>query len=172
MAIAFGNVSYRLLDELGVVTPYAVFFTVDDSNTVADVVSAALAYGVFLDAVTSAQILEVDVKLTGVGLPGGAKSAPIAGSRNNQIGNFSFAQAGSKYRYTTNVPALRDTLIVNQEINDSAAAVTNLTGELVTPGGVLDWVSQAVHDLTDWTLSFISFRKHRKLNIQKSRETA
>jgi hypothetical protein len=167
-----GNVSYRLLDALGVSTPYTVYFEVAEANDITDIVTAVNTLGAFVDAASGSQITEQSVKITNITLPGGYKAAPVAGSRNNQIGNFTFEQAGVKYVYTTALPALRDTLIVNEEIDNTAAAVTNLTGELVTPSGVLSWTSQGVRDLTAWLSDFISFRKHRKLNKQKSQEIA
>jgi len=171
MATAQGNFSYRLLDGLGTKVPNPVYFFVDDSNTLADIIADSGAFGVLLDAVTGSEILEVTMQITGLPLPGGAKASPVAGTRNNQLGNFPMKAAGTSKEYTQTVAGLRDTLIVSEEINNAAAAILALTGELVTPTGVVDWSSADYRDLTAWLASYISFRKHRKQNISKSFQT-
>jgi hypothetical protein len=171
MALVNGNFSYRLLDDLGTKVPDPFYFQVDDSNTLTEIVDDATALATLLDAVTGSQILEITANFSGIVVPGGAKTAPVAGSRNNQLGNFVFRQAGVSKDYTQQVPGLRDTLITAQEINNAAAAVTNLTGALVTAAGVVAYSSADWRDLTDWIASYISFRKHRKQNIGKSYQT-
>jgi hypothetical protein len=171
LATAQGNFSFRLLDDLGTKVPDPVYFTVDDSNTLADIIADAAAMATLLDAVTGSQIVEITLNISGIAVPGGAKASPIAGSRNNQIGAFPMRVAGTSKEYTPTVPALRDTLIVNEEINNAAAAITALTGELVTPTGTVDWSSADFRDMIDWFASYISFRKHRKQNIGKSYQT-
>jgi len=171
MAQVQGNFSYRLLDGLGTKVPNPVYFFVDDSNTLADVVSDAGAMATLLDAVTGSEILEITMTLTGLAIPGGAKASPVAGTRNNQLGNFPMRAAGTSKEYTVAVAGLRDTLIVSEEINNAAAAITALTSELVTPTGTVDWSTADYRDLTAWLASYISFRKHRKQNIGKSFQT-
>jgi hypothetical protein len=172
MANYQGNVSYRLLDDRGVTVPYTVYFEIAEANDITDTVAAVQAFALLLDAVTGSQIIEQAVKITNIPLGVGLKSAPIANSKNPDAGSFSFDQASVKYLYTTSVPAIRDTLVVNDRINESAAAITAFTGELVTPGGVLAWVSQGVRDLTAWAASFLNTRKHRKQLKSRSAEVA
>jgi len=171
MALVNGNFSYRLLDDLGTKVPAPFWFQVDDSNTLIDVISDAQDFATILDAVTGSQILEINMGLTGLTPPGGLKSAPVAGTRNNQLANFPMRVAGSSKDFTSTVPGLRDTLITAEEINNAAAAITALTGALVTPAGVVAYSSSDWRDITLWLASYISFRKHRKQNIGKSYQT-
>jgi hypothetical protein len=171
MADVNGNFSYRLLDSLGTKVPAPFWFVVDDSNTVADIAADAATFATLLDAVTGSEILEINMALTGLTPPGGLKSSPVAGSRNNQLANFPMRVAGSSKDFTSTVPGLRDTLITGEEINNAAAAITALTSALVTPSGVVEFSSSDWRDITLWLASYISFRKHRKQNISKSYQT-
>jgi len=167
-----GNVSYRLLDSRGVEVPYTVYFETAEANDITDIVTAVGDLATLLDAVTGSQITQQSVKITDIPLGGGLKGAPIAGSNNSSGGAFTFTQAGVKFVYTTTVPAIRETLIVNGRINEAATAVTDYTAELVTPGGVLAWTSQGVRDLLAWIRTFLNTRKHRKSLDRVSTEEA
>jgi len=169
MAVLQAHVSFRVLDALGVIASLPIPFTQDDTVTLADLATFVNTLAPLVDGVTDAEIVGIDIVLTDP-LPGGLKTAPVAGSEVERVGLFNFSQNAIKYKYGIPIPALKQTLIVNGRINLAASAVTAFVAGVTGAIGANVWTSTAYNELLGLVDALISFRKHRRAETRRSFE--
>lgn len=170
MASIFGHFSYQMLDNLGVTVSAPIYFTADDTKTIAQLVGDAQAAGTQMDAVSDSAIQKVTIELTAPNLTGTWKASPATTAENERTGLFNFSQAASPYKYGVDVPAIAESLIVNGKINLAATSVVNFINFLTTAGTVVTYVSTAIKALLALIDALLSFRKHRKPETRRSSE--
>lgn len=168
MATIKGHLSFQILDGLGVVASTPQYFDIDDTKTLAQIITAAQDYITTMDAMTDGQILGVSLD-AGVTLPT-VKSAPVAGAEVERGGLFNWGQANVKYRFGLLFPALSQSLIVNGKIDLGSAPVLALISNVTAIGGALDYISTGGNLLLGLTDALITFRKHRKAENRRSFE--
>jgi hypothetical protein len=112
------NLSIRLRDGYNAAAPMAFYGQIASlvPDPVAAAQGAASALLPLVDAVTNS-VIEQAIMTVSLGLPGGLKTAPVAGSLNTSVGNID---------YTSNAPGDGWTM-----------TVPNILPALVQPGGKL-----------------------------------
>lgn len=169
MTVRHGHVSYKLLDKLGVEVSAPFYMAIDDTKTVAQVISDANLFGQNLDPITDSQIIETRISLVGSAVSG-AKSAPAATAENERTGLFNFSQSTGPYRFGVDVPGIADSKISNGKINLSDADVAAFVAGMLAAGTALTPESTAFYTLVSLLDALISFRKHRKAESRRSIE--
>lgn len=156
------QLSYSLVDELGVKAATTMYALVDPATTITELAAQWQTFLALLQAVTGASITGGKAGI--VAVPAGAAPAPVAGSRVEQTGLFNFAIAGTGKRYGVDVPALLNTLIVDDKIVDATGAVAALTAAISAAWGdaLGQFASNQFVPLGALLDLFLSFRKHRK----------
>lgn len=171
MAVKHGHISYRMLDKLGVVVSMPVYVAVDDTKTVAQVLTDANLIGQQIDPISDSQILDFAVSLSGNSVSGG-KSSPAATAENERTGLFNFDQATSPYKFGVDVPSIADSKITNGKINLTDSDILAFVSALTAAGTALTPESTSLYTLVALLDALISFRKHRKAEARRSTVTA
>jgi hypothetical protein len=163
MATVHAQFSYSLEDELGTKASAAIYGTVDDTTTVADLVTQWQDYATALTAVTDAKITGGTARLS---LSPSASQAgkPAAGGRVEQNAVINYLVTASGRRFSIAAPAWKDSLIASgSPVIDSGAGQTwrdVLTGAMGDATGTN--TSNDFLALGAAVDSFLAFRKHRK----------
>lgn len=169
MANLLGHTSVTILDSLGVTASAPFYLQFPDASTLAEINTAVQAILTDLDDVTDGQILRATIEIDAI-LPGGLKSAPVAGSEVERGGLFNWFQTGIKYKFGVLVPALSASVVVDGKIDLSNVAVSTFLALVTAIGGDAEWVSTAGRLLTTLADALIVFRKHRKAESRRSFE--
>lgn len=159
--------SYGLKDDAGVRGSATFFLDHATSLTVADLAVQAIAIGGMVDAITGAEIETVTLSLL-ITPDAGWKAAPVSGIDMEQNLLLNFQIGTTSYSDAVNVPALRDTLIVDgrpvltaagpiDDLRQAIEAGTGLTGVTIKTK-LLD----ALTALQSAAVTFRSKRKSRK----------
>jgi hypothetical protein len=147
--------SATIKDGLGRTKSLDVYQNIVDTTTLAALAAACGTWLTDLDAVTSGQIIETQIRVRPA-LPAGLKGPTATGvstSRVAQIGIFRFSASGTTAQWSSAVPALADTLIVNDAVDPTGTAT--YTG-LLTGGSYTNPENQVLLALTK---TLIRFRK-------------
>jgi hypothetical protein len=169
MATIFGHVSLQLLDALGVTVSAPFYTNIDDTKTIAQLMTQAGNLASAVDPVTDSQITQISVQIIGT-IPGGLKTSPAATAENERTGLLNFSQTGSPYKYGVDIPAIADSKIVNGKIDLTDGDITFLITLLTSAGTVFSYVSTAIKTLVRLIDALLSFRKHRKAESRRSFE--
>jgi hypothetical protein len=159
--------SFGLKDDAGVRGTATLFLDHATSLTVAQLAVQAIAIGSMIDAITAAEIETVSLTLL-ITPDAGWKASPVADVDMEQNLLLSFQIGATPYSDAVNVPALRDTLIVDgrpvltasgaiDDLRQAVSAGTGLTGVTIETK-LLD----AMTDLQSAAVTFRSKRKGRK----------
>jgi hypothetical protein len=103
-------------------------------------------------------------------VPSGVKTAPVAGSRVEQTGLFTFANATNPRAFGQDVPSWADTKIVGGHIPITDTDVANFIGEMTTPASLSEFTSNQFLQLTTLRQTAIPFRKRRRLESRMTSE--
>lgn len=154
-------VSIHVVDELGVKATMPIWLSGADTQTLAQLVTAAQSIATDTDAIIGGQIIKVTAAVS-VPVPSGAKALPAAGSRVEQTALFNFSQTGSPYKYGVDVPSVKDAALTGGRVNlantDVLAWITLITGAI----GAFTPESTAFRAIVGLVDALLTFRKHRK----------
>jgi hypothetical protein len=171
MATQFGQVSVQLLDALGVTVSMPLYIDVDDTKTIAQLITDATAAGTQVDSVSDSQVTKITVSLNAP-LAGGLKTTPNATAENERTGLLNFRQTGSPYKFGVDIPAIAEATLVNGKIDLSNAQIAAFITFLTTAHTVFTYVSTAIKALISLVDALLTFRKHRKAESRRSFEVA
>jgi len=154
--------SATIIDEAGIKANVLAHLLISDASTVAALDTALNAWITDLDAITGGQVIRSAAKVIPA-LPGGIKSAPVAGSEVEEVVTFDFTQTGVPYHYGNTVPAFLETLETADHKPDlSATPVSDYTTLLTSAvlGGTYTGLGNDA--LAALSYAFLPTRKHRK----------
>jgi hypothetical protein len=154
-------VSLHIVDELGVKSTMPIWLVGADTQTLAQLVTAAQNIATDTDAIIGGQVFKITGAVS-VPLPSGIKSTPAANSRVEQTGLFNFSQSGSPYKYGVDVPSIKDSVLAGGRINLADTAVTTWVGLLTAAIGAFTPESTALRAIVGLVDALLTFRKHRK----------
>ena len=150
-----------IVDELGVEAPAVGYALVDPTASFADVVSTVNTWLADVDAVTDGQIIHVVLHVVPT-LPDGLKTAPVAGSRVEQIGVWQFNATGTAHVESYPVPALSDspTVTAGGKIVLTSGSPGAALRDLLVGGGTasLEWTNAWQQALSTFSAALVSFR--------------
>lgn len=172
MALVTAQFSATIQDEAGIKATVIAHALISDASTVAVLDTALNAWISALDGITGGRIIRSAARVLPA-LPGGIKSAPVAGSEVEEVVTFDFTQSGLAYHYGNTVPAFLETLETADHKPDLAnAAVIAYTGLLLgaVAGGTYTGLGNDA--LAALSYAFLPTRKHRKQANAMSRVTA
>jgi hypothetical protein len=157
----FARYSISIVDELGTEASGTYYAMLDPSQTITAALAAWTSLATAVDAVIGAQITKGRVDLITLP-PGGAKAAPVAGSRVEQTGLFNFVATGTTHRFGSDTPGFADTKISAGKVNLADADVQALITLLTTVITVLTWCNEHQQALATLKDAILSFRKRRR----------
>lgn len=132
-----------------------VYLDIVDTTTLATLAGNFGTWITALDGISAGAIVEGQIRVKPA-LPGGIKSltgGSVANSRVAQVGIFRMSASGTTAQWSSDVPALNNTMIVNDAIDPTGTAT--YTG-LLTGGGYTNPENQVLLALTK---TLIRFRK-------------
>lgn len=170
MADILVTMSYRYLDDLGVVTSDDhIVLKVADTTTLATLQTITNGLTAVLDAATDAQITLITAKAD-MNISG-AKSAPVNGSEVERTGLINMTQTGVPWKYGVPVPSIAESLI------DASGKIDIVTGAIPALVAWLEAAHSGAIPVSKYGLALagladvlISFRKHRKAETRRSLE--
>lgn len=162
MALAHGSAQWRLVDYQGVTVSKTIYFSVDDTKTVAQIVADLTTFAGDLDAVTdaaSAGIASLDIGFS----PTGLKTTAVQGNPIGEGGLTTFNQNGVPFAYSDLVPAFKSALIVNGHIVEtSGGPYDTYRNAFLAPLTSIDLESNQQRPLTSFRRNKLVTRKHRR----------
>lgn len=166
MATQQGILSAQVTDAIGITATTDAFVEIDDTKTVAQLLSDALDYADTVQGLSQGNVTEYSVKVLVRITPGG----PAAGDVEKGA-LFNFNNASDPYAqgyWIADVsPSILDT---NGLINLTNTNVTNFITFMTTAHTVITVVTKGVRALSSLRDALISFRKHRKALTRKTKE--
>lgn len=163
-------VSLHIVDGLGVKSTMPLWIVGPDTQTLAQLATAAGMLASDTDNIIGGQIYKITAALD-CAIPGDLKATPQSDSRVEETGLFNFSQGVVPYKYGIDVPSILDSVLTGGRIDlantDVAAWVTLIT----TAIGAFSPESTAFHALLALTDALLTFRKHRKQLDRVSKET-
>ena len=150
-----------IVDELGVEAPAVAYALVDPTASFADVLTTINTWLADIDAVTDGQIIRARLDVTPT-LPGGLKTAAVAGSRVEQLGVWQYNATGTPHVEGYPVPALSNSPTVvsgGKIVLTSGSPAANLKN-LIAGGGTaaLEWTNAWQQAISTFASALISFR--------------
>jgi hypothetical protein len=170
MANVLAILSVQQLDYLGTKASHDIFLLVADTRTVANLQTYVDSYLTVYAALTGAKTLDCQVKLH-MAITNGNSSA-VAGDEEEKTALLAFDQTGTRYVASIDIPAIRETLIVNGKVDLTPSGPVDdyvlflqsaVTG--VTPVGKFE------DTITSLRTVALTFRKHRRSLNRTSSET-
>ena len=160
MAARQGHIGLTVVDGLGTKANTDFYIALDDSKTLAAMVTDAQALCVAVDAT-------LDAKVTGCRItvdyqPSGMKANPTSASRVEQTGLINFSNDSTSRKQGVVLPGLKNAAIVGGKINLADTAVAALIAFIKASGTSGTWANFAFQTLVDVLDAILSFRKHRK----------
>jgi len=159
-----------MLDKLGVETSMPIYLKIDDTKTIAQLVTDANLLGQQVDPISDSQITDFEVRIKNGGGVSGGKSAPAATAENERTGLFNFSQVTSPYKYGVDVPAIADSKISGGKINLSDSDIAAFIAALVAAGTAATPESTSLYTLVALLDALLTFRKHRRAESRRSFE--
>jgi hypothetical protein len=163
MATVHAQFSYTVEDELGTKASLALYGTVDDTTTVADLAVQWQDYSTALTAVTDGIITGGTARLI-LSPTASQAGKPAAGARVEQNGVINYLVTASGRRFGIAAPAWKDSLLSGDSLVIGTGA--GATWQAILTGAMGDATgTNASNDylaLGAAVDSFLSFRKHRK----------
>lgn len=171
MALAHGTAQWRLIDYLGVKVSKIIYFQVDDSKTIANVVADLTAFAAVLNGVTdaaSAGIASLDINFA----PTGLKGTPVAGNAIALGVLSTFSQVGVPNVFSDQVPAVAQAQISNGHVIETPGSPYALyKAEFLAPLTNIQLESNQERLLSAFRNNDINTRKHRKQQRVTTSET-
>lgn len=168
MATQQGLVSVRFLDAYGITGASTYNVTIDDTKTVAQLLTDVTALATATEALSQAN--EYKTQVTIVADPG---TTPIRGAGDIEKGAlFNFSNATDAYLQGFLIPDVNPSILngaglVDIANVDVAAWITYLT----TAHTVITVVTKGVRALSALVDALVNFRKHRKPLTRRTKET-
>jgi len=161
-----------MLDKLGVEVSMPLYVRLDDTKTLAQVLTDANLLGQQLDPISDSQITDFEVRIkNGSGVSGG-KSSPAATAENERTGLFNFSQSTSPYKFGIDVPSIADSKIVNGKIDLANADIAAFIAAMIAAGTAATPESTSLYTLLALLDALLTFRKHRRAESRRSFEVA
>lgn len=161
--------SLSVIDGTGTPGSFDLFVTIPPTATRADIQAFVDDYLTQHAGITSAQIATATMRLNMNVSSGGGTAAPD--SRVEETGLFNYNQVGSKYKYGIDVPALKDSVIVNGKVDLTNAQITSWKNFILTGSHGIAIVSKFALLITQLLDVLLTFRKHRRALDRRSFET-
>jgi hypothetical protein len=158
------------MDSLGVTATHNVNLTIAGTQTVDDVGAELNTYLPLLDAIIDTQIIRARA-IWEVDLPGGLKAAPVANSEVQRGMLQQWDQANSIYSASTVVPGVSTAVAPNKKVNVANTDYVAWYGHLLgLTGPAIKFVSKFKNQIAARLKVEVTFRKHRKPQVERSEE--
>lgn len=167
MATRHGGLSFKMVDALGVSTSMFVPMRVDDTKTVAQMLTDVDLIGQQIDPITDSQITHQTASVV-LGGPTAGKSSPASTAENERTGLFNLSQSTGPYKFGIDVPGIADSKLSGGKINLSDADILAFITALTVAGTALTPESTSLYTLVALLDALITFRKHRKAESRRS----
>ena len=132
------------------------------ATSAADLATTAQDLAANLDPVIDGKITDITIT-TNVALPGGLKSAPVAGNTVHEGVNLNFDVTGSNYTYTVYVPSISETYMAGDSFIEGeapdAGAVLVATFVSGAAGVTPDPSDEQGNDIAAFLSGYRTFRK-------------
>jgi len=162
MALAHGSAQWRLVDYQGVVVSKVIYFQVDDTKTVAQIVADLTALAALLDGVTDAATAGL-ATLSIAFAPTGLKTTAVQGNPIGEGGLTTFSQTGVPLAFSDLVPAFKSGLIVSGHIVETSGGPYDLyRADFLAPLTSITLTSQQERTLAAFRRNKLVTRKHRR----------
>lgn len=175
MAIQELHVGVRLTDVWGLHASTDLYCQVDDTQSVAQMVTDATNALTSMDPITDAQITAGEIRLT-VPVAGvtGLKTAPTGNQKVMVVGLFGFTISGSKKHYAVPVPAISSAttvLVGDRIVTGTGTPVNTFAKHLLTAGTAIKTFSNNTNQpLMAAAYALVGDRSRRKQLGAGSRE--
>lgn len=164
MANLHVRVSVNFEDALGVPASTSVNGLISDGSTLAQLVTDATTIASKLNGISDDAITGVDVTvLTAV------THAVTSGAESNEGVNIAMETSAPTRDWTLWVPAVKDSLIVDDKIKIDSGAIFDFAAELATPSGQTTWETPYLNAYTALESAAEAFRKLRGLTSKKTK---
>lgn len=159
MAVRKAIVSFSFVDKIGVPASSNFYADVDDTKTVAQVITDAGLLAVDMQDISNASLIEYRVELINV-VVGPPAAADTSESERGLLINF--RQTGSAYKYGLWVPSVDPALIVDGHVVVTTGAIAALASLIEAPMTALTIVSKYFLTLPSIADAAEAFRKLRR----------
>lgn len=160
--------SYTVQDEIGVKAAITQYLLIDPTMTVTQLAALWQSNAVLIDPCISGEILHGKAEL--VLLPSGLKGSPGSGSRVEQTGLFTFANATNPRSFGMDFPSWADSKISGGHIPLTDTDVAALVAALDTPLTLSEFTTNQFLVLSTLRQTAITFRKRRRLEAKLTTE--
>jgi|SRR5712664_1036553 len=169
MATLQGLVSVRFIDQYGITGSLPFFVTIDDTKTVAQLMTDVASLASDTEALSQAN--EYRTEVTIVQDPG---STPVPGVGDIEKGGlFNFSNVTDDYKQGYLIPDINPAVLnANGLIDLTNTDVTTWVAYLTTAHTVITVVTKGVRALSGLVDALIAFRKHRKPLSRKTKEVS
>lgn len=167
MATLQGLVSVRFIDQYGITGSTPFFVTIDDTKTIAQLMTDVDALATATEALSQAN--EYRTEVTIVADPG---TTPVPGAGDIEKGGlFNFSNVTDDYKQGYLIPDINPSVLTGAGLIDlSNTSVTDWITYLTTAHTVITVVTKGVRALSGLVDALIAFRKHRKPLSRKTKE--
>jgi len=157
--------SATILDQLNVQALSQAYALIDPTASFDTITAIWQSWLADLEACTDGQIIASAYHVYPA-LPGGLKTAPVAGSRVEQVGILNFSATGTTHRWGHLIPALSNgsTVISGGKIVLTEGDPADVLEDLLTGGGSasLQWTNEQQQSLIALLDALIAFRQRRE----------
>jgi hypothetical protein len=169
LATITGQITTHIQDAYGITGTAPVFVTMDDSKTIAQLVTDALAYEGEVQGLSQGTVTKTLVIINAH-----VVSDPSLGTGDIEKGAlFNFENGSDPYLQGYLIPDVAPAILnANGLINLSHANVTSFITWMTAAHTVVQVVTKGVRALTALKDALIAFRKHRKPLSRKTKEVA
>lgn len=162
MAVLDAIASVQVLDGTNEVTSFDQPFKFDTTvTTFANLTSWIQGLGASIDTISDGQVTKLRVSIL-IPLPGGIKSAPVAGSDNEKTALFTMAATGTPNAYGDDVPAAAPAIFTGNQVNLANAGVAAFVAYVTTVATGITPTDRYANALSGVRHALKTFRKHRR----------
>lgn len=175
MAIQELHIGVRLTDVWGLKASTDLYAAVDDTQTIAQLITESQLALTVMDPITDAQITAGEIRLT-VPVTGltGLKTAPTGNQKVDMVGLFGYAVSGTKKHYAVPVPAISSatTVLVGDRIVTGTGTPANTFAKHLLSAGtaIKTFDNNTNQALVAGAYALIGDRSRRKQLGSSSRE--
>jgi len=166
MATQYGIASISITDDLGVTASHDVFVSLDDSTTLASILTQVNAYLTLVKPLTDGK--SNSARLTVQFEPTDFNASAATGKAIDTTGLFTFAQASSPYKFSVDIPAIADAVITNGKIDASNADVAAWVEWWASAHSGVRGITKFRNNTAGFLKSGVTTRKHRRALTRSS----
>lgn len=167
MAQVNGLMSARVVDAYGIETTTDQFISIDNTKTVAQLVTDVGAWALLVQEMSQGAVTEYWVKVIQEPV-----SIPTAAGDIEKGALFNFNNASDPYATGFQVPDVSPDILTAQGLVDlTNTTVADFITFMTTAHTAITVVTKGVRALTSLRDALINFRKHRKPLTRKTKET-